>query len=373
MIKILVVEPAGQLWGSEQTLLTNLATLEAADVKVSVCLPPGTPLAGRLSALGISVHPSFVANLHRKGRWARLRALSGLFQAARRSKPDVLHVNQAGATRLALLVGRLLNIPVTSHVQLAEDVEYLEGLGPLLNGLSAVICISDDIRSRFREDGPVPSERLVTIYNPVPLPDHADKTSIHTGPFVACVGRLVQTKGADVLLDALAEMCSVTALRAVFVGSTSDESGFDVELCSQAKRLDIADRVEWVGFDPVPARHLAGAVASVCPSWHEAFGLVVVEAWAANTIPIVWRGAGGAAEIVEKSGGGLMFDEMTGSSLAGVLCQASGMGLDERARLVAAGLAWAKAECNPWTQAGRMADVWAQAARCSRAVSVAVS
>lgn len=357
-LRVLVLEPSGNLWGSEQVLLTTIRARAKGDAEMAVCLPPGTPLEPHVSRAGLTVYPTFVADLHLRGRMARLRAVYGLMRAARRFRPDVLHVNQAGATRIALIVGKLLSIPVTTHIQISEDVPYIEGLGRWVSRLACVFCVSDAVRAQFDPQGPVLPDRILTLYNPVDVRTMRRAEVVADPPFVTCVGRLVHTKGQDVLLEALAERTRDEALRAVFVGNTPDASGFDLELRDQAARLGIEPAVEWIGFDANPARYLSGAVASVCPSRNEPFGLVIVEAWAAGTIPIAWKGAGGAAELIEQSGGGLLFDDFTGASLAATLRRAMTLSPAERSRLVEAGQTWARAECDPVRQSARMMTVW---------------
>jgi glycosyltransferase involved in cell wall biosynthesis len=57
------------------------------------------------------------------------------------------------------------------------------------------------------------------------------------------------------------------------------------------------------------AEQYAGAAAVVFPSLvPETFGLTIVEAAACGTPAIVSKGSGGAAELVNASGGGLVYD-----------------------------------------------------------------
>lgn len=361
-LRVLIVEPAGQLWGSERSLLANLAALPPGRVDIGVCLPSATPLEPRLRSLGCRIFPTFVLNLHLKTKVARLRALVGLLVAAVRFSPDVIHVNQTGSSRIALLAGRILRIPVTTHVQLAEDVAYLEALGPLSKGLSSAICISHFIRSLFSPTGPLQNDRLPTFYYPIETSALAQSRPPATPLRVVCVGRLVHVKGQDLLLDALGVLkAKGVTLEAVIVGSTPDESGFDDLLRSQALALGVADQVRWVGFDPNPERLTVGAVAAICPSRHEPFGLVIAEAWVAGLIPVAWRGAGGAAELIVASGGGILFDESTGESLSKALQQALALDLEERDQMVTAGQKWLRESCDPATQASLLADVWSKA------------
>jgi len=55
----------------------------------------------------------------------------------------------------------------------------------------------------------------------------------------------------------------------------------------------------------------AGAVALIVPSlWYEVFGLVIIEAFAQHT-PAIVKNIGGMPQIIEESGGGLVYETET--------------------------------------------------------------
>ena len=73
MTRVLVIEPAGNLWGSERALLDVVDRMPA---EVGVCCPPGRPIIAELDRRSIRVLPYFIYGLHEKGRWTRLMAAS---------------------------------------------------------------------------------------------------------------------------------------------------------------------------------------------------------------------------------------------------------------------------------------------------------
>ena len=143
MMRVLIVEPAGNLWGSERALLDVLAGRPQA--AFAVCCPPATPIVAELNKLSIPLLPFFVAGLHLKSRWARLRAALGVLRACLRFRPDVIHLNQAGCYRVAMLAAMLLRLPIVAHVRLFEDAGYLARCAARRGRLRAIIAVSNSI------------------------------------------------------------------------------------------------------------------------------------------------------------------------------------------------------------------------------------
>jgi glycosyltransferase involved in cell wall biosynthesis len=119
-------------------------------------------------------------------------------------------------------------------------------------------------------------------------------------PYVAAAGRLVQPKGFQDLIAAMARLSSVE-LRIAGTGP------FEPEL----RRLaDALPNVRFLGM--LDTRQIAelfrGAITVALPSLsYETFGYVTLESFAVET-PVVARRLGALREIVEESGGGLLFD-----------------------------------------------------------------
>src|ERR1700758_4425205 len=78
-MRVLVIEPAGQLWGSERALLDMIESV--VDVEFTLCCPPDCPLLQELIKRRIRALPYFTAELHRKPRWRRLVATFGVLRA----------------------------------------------------------------------------------------------------------------------------------------------------------------------------------------------------------------------------------------------------------------------------------------------------
>lgn len=357
-INILVLDPAGNMWGSERVLLDFLKSEAAQETSIALCCPPGTLLEDAVNQLEMPVYPYFIADLHEKGKFWRLRAAIGLFKACRSFKADVIYVNQAGATRIALFVGRLLNIPVIPHVRLLEDVKYVEDLNATAHSMPHVLAISNFIGDAFER--PDIKLRVIVLYDAYVM----KQASVSIDPIprksaeFCCAGRLVPIKGQDVLIHAMANLIrSGLDVSLNLYGTGIKGNSFQNELVELVNTLDLSARVFFHGFvsDIPSVMHRQRAV--VVPSEIEPLGRVVFEAWDAGNLPIVGAFSGGAAEVVIASQGGLLYCEQTPESLAGALKACLELSPDERQDMIFRGRSWLHANCGPAEYSAKLLNV----------------
>lgn len=153
----------------------------------------------------------------------------------------------------------------------------------------------------------VPNGVTLADIDGAPLPDGAAQ--------IVFVGRLIDEKRADLLLDAAARLRDrLPDVRYSIVGS-GPEWG---TLIAMAQRLNIADRVTFHGQLDASAAygHMKAARLLVLPSVREGFGMTVAEAQAAGTVPLVVRGPSTAAPDLVRDGVDGFVVEPTGESLS---------------------------------------------------------
>jgi glycosyltransferase involved in cell wall biosynthesis len=117
---------------------------------------------------------------------------------------------------------------------------------------------------------------------------------------LVALGRLVERKGVDDAIRALAELPRAELV--VAGGPSRDQLPADPEgrrLMDLAEELGVADRVDFRGSVPragVPALLRSADLAICCP-WYEPFGIVPLEAMACG-VPVVAAAVGGLVDTV---------------------------------------------------------------------------
>ena len=161
---------------------------------------------------------------------------------------------------------------------------------------------------------------------PAPLP--------FAPPTLLCLGRVVDDKGFDLAIRALAEIRRrVPAARLVVAGDGPARTA----LAHEAATLGLADAVEftgWVRPDEVPSLLNRATVVLVPSRWQEAFGLVALQA-AQMARPVVATDVGGLPEVVLDGSTGLIVPPESPAAIA----EAVSALLEDPARARALGLA----------------------------------
>jgi glycosyltransferase involved in cell wall biosynthesis len=247
----------------------------------------------------------------------------------------------------ALAAGEAIGRPVVLSARGTDLHTFpsLPGIRPLLEGnlraCARLIAVSSDLARIARDLGMDPG-RISVIGNGVdaarfrPQDRAASRRKLgapEDGILLLCVGRLVEVKGFDLVLRALARLKGPPA-RAVFAG----EGPLRASLEALAARLGLSDRVRF-----------AGAVANdVLPDWYAAADVFVMasaregwpnapcEALACGT-PVVGPRIPGMEDIVTDPGLGILYDRSE-EGLAGALREALGRTWDRDAIAKAGGL-----------------------------------
>jgi glycosyltransferase involved in cell wall biosynthesis len=161
------------------------------------------------------------------------------------------------------------------------------------------------------------------LYHPLAEPERQDLIPRAAGEVViGYVGRMVEQKGLQTLIEALARLPR-SHWKLVVIGTGPYESRFD-ELVSTHGLTDRVTRLGYVAHDLTP-RYLGAMDILVLPSetrpnWKEQFGRVLIEAMACGTC-VVGSDSGEIPTLIKASGGGRVFPEANPGALADVLQQ----------------------------------------------------
>jgi glycosyltransferase involved in cell wall biosynthesis len=326
----------GAAWGGTETHVAEMTTRLARRGWTSKVLAPGAPTEEphQMGAAQVERYSAFCPFVGPRERRRALLSNAGniasldlVRRLARDRGLSLAHVHTgkriAGAVRVAMrMTGRPYVVSVHGPVLSATDFvtsqtsQRLEGLwdlgkplGMLLGSrrvfddAARVVCFNDD---EHRALSARIGGRAVRM-------DHGvDRARFERGdgrrgrgrwaalgdaPAVVVLGRLSVQKNQILALRAFAGGAPADH-RLVLAGAETDP-GYASALMEEARALGVGDRVHWLGnVDPVTEvpdlLRLARVV--LVPSVHEAFGLAVLEAWAAGA-PVIFAGTTGMADI----------------------------------------------------------------------------
>ncbi|MGI8765840.1 MAG: glycosyltransferase family 4 protein [Gemmatimonadaceae bacterium] len=247
-------------------------------------------------------------------------------------RPDVVHTNNlAGFSPLVWTHVKRQKIPV---VHTLHDYSLLCPRATMYNGHSncvtrewtcalytwprarlarsvdAVVGVSAFVLDRHLAHGAftdVPVRRVIhngyrSPVHSAPRPDR-ESSALRIG----FMGRLIPTKGIELLLSVL---------------STMPQNGWELWVAGQGAQEYVAGLqshyqgvpARYVGFTD-PEAFLSQVDVLVVPSiWHEPMGLVVIEALA-HGVPVIGSNRGGITELIDHGRTGLLFDPDEASSL----------------------------------------------------------
>jgi glycosyltransferase involved in cell wall biosynthesis len=177
------------------------------------------------------------------------------------------------------------------------------------------------------------------------------------GPAVMVVGRLCDQKNQTFAVRAFAQGAPADH-QLVFVGAETDD-GYREKIVNEAWACGVADRVWFTGqvSRGDVADLLAAATLVIAPSKHEAFGIAVIEGWAAK-VPVLVSLTSGTRGLVDRLGvsatGIEGFDERTWATRIGTLLAEEGMRraiIERSTKLIDDELSW-------HAVAGRLRDVY---------------
>jgi glycosyltransferase involved in cell wall biosynthesis len=232
-------------------------------------------------------------------------------------RPDVL-ISSLGAQNIAAISANLLGVKpttvaVTQHNSLSKEANltrtrqqrYMPFLYryflPLADG---VIAVSEGVADDMSIVAQFDRSRINVLYNPAYPDGLADKLAdpyFHplfeaNEPVILAVGRLIEQKGFDTLIEAFALLAKEKSVQLAILG-VGHLLG---QLQQQAERLGISQRVHFLGFQQNPLVFMKNSKMLVLSSRYEGFGNVLVESMACGTPVVSTDCESGPSEILEK-------------------------------------------------------------------------
>ncbi|HYN05832.1 MAG TPA: glycosyltransferase family 4 protein [Vicinamibacterales bacterium] len=185
---------------------------------------------------------------------------------------------------------------------------YTGMLDRALANVDVFIALSEFSRAKHREFGFPREMKVVPNFLPDPAPGADGRSEVvprpHERPYFLFVGRLEQFKGLDEVIDLFA---TFDAADLVVIGDGTYAAALH-RRASRNPRIRFLGRLPGQVLEPYYRHAVALIAPSIC---FESFGMTLIEAFSHGT-PVLARRLGSFPEIIERSGGGILFDSTEG-------------------------------------------------------------
>lgn len=308
----------GTWGGGEQYVLDLSRALVSDGHRVEIISRPVNEVVDRFTANGLAP----VARMPLRGAIDIISAVR-LASRLRRCDEVIVHVHNFKdaivATRARALSGNdKVRVVLTRH--LVKEGRTSAIYRELYSRLDAIIFVSALARNEFLKSAPpISSDKLHVVHNSIVVPPHHSVPSDIPPtdvPVIMHHGRISPEKGLDVLFDALDMLADLPWQLRIAGEGKAQHVG---PLKQQAKRLGIADRVEWLGFRTDVHDIIPTATIGVVPStWCEPFGLAVLD-YMAHGVPVVTTDNGAQPEYLTDGNDSLLVPPSDAAALASAL------------------------------------------------------
>lgn len=243
-----------------------------------------------------------------------------------------------------------MNIPVVCALD-DEDV-WLEDMDPVLlekiwnlietkgQEVDAFVPVSNYYRDKILSKIHIADEKLHTIHIGIDLDGYGEDARILPDPpVIGYLSRMQEALGLGILVDAFIKLKAEPGFEDLCLkvtgGETGDDRKFVKKLKNKLNKNGMLDDVEFVSaFDRMNRIRFMESISvmSVPMQVDEAYGLFQLEAMAAG-VPLVQPERGAFPEIIEMTGGGVLYSPNQPEELARVLSDL----LSDRTRLTQTG------------------------------------
>ena len=309
-MKVLHVITTINLGGAENHLVDLIEAQVKAGLQVGVAYLKGDGYWSKLlKKKGVGVFPLNVTNMSLIYKFSKLSKIIKDFN------PDLVHAHMPPAelmTRLAIQPYPSMPLIISKH----NDEPFAPGFKNFLLGswvasrAKKVICISSAVYRYMQTNLSLSCSKLKLVYYAVDVEKFASAVpaqdiSRPEGHLVfGTVARLTAQKSLNTLIEAFAlfNKKQKSILHIVGTGELENELK---ELCA---KLGVVDKIVWHGKRNDIPSVIKRFDVFILPSIYEGFGLVLLEAMAAE-VPIIASNVSAIPEVLDFGNSGLLFEK----------------------------------------------------------------
>jgi glycosyltransferase involved in cell wall biosynthesis len=281
-MRLLAYTDAPELGGGDLSLAHLLARLDPSVAVTVMGVQP--PIVERIAAARPGTATRVVPS-QRSGH--DVRALLGHVHAVRDIAPDIVHANLASpwSCQYGIAAAEILRRPRVVAV-------YQLPVPPISKAQWRAKRLTVRGVHRHVGVGERTSREVEALVGLEP------RERVNQGPVVGAFGRLEEQKGFDVLIRAVADLDGASL---VLVGDGSERARLE----DLARRVGVADRITWTGWQDDPRAYLPTFDVLAFPSRFEGFPLAILEALLGRSA-VVASDVGSVGEVVVDGETGLL-------------------------------------------------------------------
>jgi len=234
-----------------------------------------------------------------------------VYLAVKKIKPNLIYVNSGDINPFGVRLSRLLNVNIITHIRDVFDFPKKDKY--LFHKSNAIIADSNIVKEMVSNF----NNKVEIIYNGI----DKNKFKFYTyeekkvkkqslfGDFflVANIGTIVEKKGFLEFVEVANKICKVLKdIKFLIIGSPKPkEELFLANLKERIKIYNLENRICFMGFIEEIDKILPLIDILLFPTRKEAFGRVIIEAFASG-VPVISTYSGGPQEIIENRKDGFL-------------------------------------------------------------------